>query len=160
MCFSSIVKGQEPEAFRAKVDSQIIQTEYSIELHETRANMTLAVWSVGSIIGGGIQLLSPNPFVRAFGIQNLVWGSIDGGIAYYGYKTLGSTDWSVADKHAERIKFRKILLINALLDIGYLGLGFALYSARNTKWHGHGAGIMLQGGFLLLFDGINFAITF
>ncbi len=59
-----------------------------------------------------------------------------------------------------RDKFRKILLINTLLDIGYLAVGFGLARANNVKWHGHGQGILIQGGFLLLFDGINYALTF
>ena len=159
-CFGGLALGQNTEAPHRQAVDQATPTSYIILLLESRANTSLAAWSVGSMIVGGIQLFSPNPFTKAFGLQNLVWGSIDGGIAYYGHRKLVTTNWTLADKQAERLKFRKILLINTLLDFGYLGLGLALYRARNSKWHGHGAGVMLQGGFLLLFDAINLVATF
>lgn len=145
-----------------------IQNPYDINLvdgyrplyHQRNANRILGSWSILSIGTGGYQLLSPNPFVKAMGLQNLIWGAVDGGIALYGSHQLNSTNWNGRDLQKEREKFRKILLVNSILDVGYLVLGVALFKANNSKWHGHGQGILIQGGFLLLFDGVNYALTF
>ncbi|MDP2189473.1 MAG: hypothetical protein Q8J69_12415 [Sphingobacteriaceae bacterium] len=128
--------------------------------HQKNANIVLGSWSVLSMGAGAYQLFSPNPFIKAMGMQNLIWGAVDGGIALYGSYHLSNTDWSSKNLQLEREKFRKILLINTLLDVGYLALGFGLSRAANAKWHGHGYGILIQGGFLLMFDGINYALTF
>jgi len=137
-----------------------LEDGYRPLLHQRNANRVLGGWSVLSMGTGAFQLTSPNPFIKAMGLQNLIWGAVDGGIALYGSHQLLSNSWESKDLKIEREKFRKILLINSLLDIGYLVLGFGLANASNSKWHGHGQGILIQGGFLLLFDGINYAFTF
>lgn len=129
-------------------------------LHQRSANRVLGGWSVLSMGTGAVQLTSANPFVKAMGLQNLIWGAIDGGLALYGSHHLATTSWGSKDLQKERENFRKILLINTLLDVGYLVLGYGLANAVNSKWHGHGQGILIQGGFLLLFDGVNYALTF
>lgn len=128
--------------------------------HQNTANVVLGTWSAGSVTLGVVQLFSPNPFVKAFGMQNLVWGSIDGGIAIYGHQNLKKMDWSITTAVDEQLKFRRILLINALLDFLYLAVGFLLWRSAKIKLRGHGAGILLQGGFLLIFDWVNYALTF
>jgi hypothetical protein len=145
-----------------KVPYRQLQLEdgYRPLMHQYRANSVLSTWSVLSMGVGTAQMLSPNPFTRAFGMQNLIWGAIDGGIALYGGYQLRNTDWLSRNLKKERSDFRKILLVNTLLDIGYVGLGYGLLRSSNSRWHGHGTGILVQGGFLLLFDGINFALTF
>lgn len=126
--------------------------------HMQNANRVLGGWSLLSMGVGTAQLFSPNPFTRAFGIQQLAWGAIDGGIALWGQHEL--RQGSKRTPAEERLRFRKVLLVNTLLDVGYVGLGWYLMRHSNTRWHGHGAGIVAQGGFLLLFDGINVALTF
>lgn len=128
--------------------------------HQQAANVILATWGVGSVTLGAIQLFSPNPFVKAFGLQNLVWGGIDGSIAIFGHTQLQKLDWSSTTALEENLKFRRILLINALLDVLYLAIGYLLWRKANVKWRGHGAGIMLQGGFLFVFDWVNYGLTF
>lgn len=126
--------------------------------HMQNANRVLGGWSLLSMGVGTAQLFSPNPFTRAFGMQQLAWGAIDGGIALWGQHEL--RQGSKRTPAEERLRFRKVLLVNTLLDVGYVGLGWYLMRHSNARWHGHGAGILAQGGFLLLFDGINVALTF
>jgi hypothetical protein len=133
---------------------------YKPLLHQRNANRVLGSWSVLSMGAGAYQLFSPNPFIKAMGMQNLIWGAVDGGIALYGTHKLSNLNVGSKNLQLERDKFREILLINTLLDVGYLALGFGLSRSANAKWHGHGYGILLQGGFLFLFDGINYALTF
>lgn len=128
--------------------------------HQYTANLILGTWSLGSVAAGVFQLFSRNPFVKAFGMQNLAWGSIDGTIAFFGHRSLQNVAWETTTPLAEKLKFRKVLLINSLLDFLYLAVGFLLLKTKNVKWHGHGVGIIFQGFFLFLFDWINFALTF
>ena len=44
----------------------------------------LLLWSALSIAAGGILLLAGDAFWRGFGLQAVVWGAIDAGIALFG----------------------------------------------------------------------------
>ncbi|MFN3529218.1 MAG: DUF6992 family protein [Bacteroidia bacterium] len=158
MCFSF---GLNAQAVRDAALLELkLDDDYRPFLHQQRANQVLAGWSLMSMGAGTAQLFSRNPYIRAFGMQNLIWGAVDGGIAWYGHHRLNKLQPSAVNLYLERTQFRKILLVNTLLDLGYLAAGYALSRSANPRWHGHGAGIMLQGGFLLLFDGVNYALTF
>jgi hypothetical protein len=58
----------------------------------------------------------------------------------------------------------KTLLINSALDVGYIGTGFLLKyfstkaSQRNDLLKGYGNSLILQGGFLLVFDLVLYAL--
>jgi hypothetical protein len=159
ICLCHLVDAMDltkPEA-NETVLSQDIERVVS---HQNTANIVLGTWSTGSITLGVFQLFSPNPFVKAFGMQNLAWGSIDGGIAMYGHRNLNKMDWSITTAVDEKLKFRRILLINALLDFLYLAVGFLLWRSAKINLRGHGIGILVQGGFLLIFDWVNYALTF
>lgn len=161
LCLGS---GQQAFAQWQKPPDSLMQISlpdnYRPYTHMHRANVVLGSWAALSMGTGAVQLFSPNPFTRAFGMQQLVWGAIDGGIAWYGQRELQRVDLKLRSPQEERERFRKILLVNTLLDLGYLGLGWYLLRHPQNRWHGHGAGIVVQGGFLLLFDGINVALTF
>lgn len=163
---SGLLLGNQQQAFaqwQKPTDSLLqitLPDNYKPYLHMHRANAVLGSWAALSMGVGAVQLFSSNPFTRAFGMQQLAWGAIDGGIAWYGHRQLHQVDLKLRSPEEERKRFRKILLVNTLLDVGYLSLGWYLMRHPNTRWHGHGAGIVAQGGFLLLFDGINVALTF
>ncbi len=137
-------------------------SSYNAAKHQKNAMNVLLTWGVGSaLVGAGKMALSTTPYGKAFALQTMVWGGIDAGIAGYGKYSLNKKLLNGSFVPAqERKDFRKVLLINALIDVGYVGLGVALMRAKNDKWHGHGMGIATQGAFLVLFDGLNFAITF
>jgi hypothetical protein len=62
----------------------------------------------------------------------------------------------------EALKLRRLLWINAGLDVIYIvgGVGLALtLGTRNTRWYGHGVGIIVQGAFLLVFDLVHAQLT-
>ena len=64
-----------------------------------------------------------------------------------------------------QLRTENLYLFNAGLDVAYLATGFYLLEkGRNTtasgsaeRWQGYGQSLLLQGGFLLLFDGFQFA---
>jgi len=43
-----------------------------------------------------------------------------------------------------------VLLVNSVLDVGYLALGERL--RRTERWRGDGLGVLVQGAFLLVLD--------
>ncbi len=111
------------------------------------------------LVGTGM-LFVPNPQIKYAGVQNIAWGAIDLGIAVWGDK---SAQKSIAYKPPQQYKkeFRTALWINGLLDVAYMGVGYYLYQhGKNDKLKGTGAGIMVQGGFLFVFDWANFVLTF
>lgn len=135
--------------------------QYDVIQHQRRAMGVLTGWSVLSVGVGAVQLTSSNAYIKGFGVQNLTWGLIDGAIAGFAThdlnRKLASGQLNLVE---ERETFRKILLINTVLDFLYIGTGAAMMKYGSTKWRGHGNGILVQGSFLLLFDGINYVLTF
>ncbi len=117
---------------------------------------TLGGWSLGSLGVGAAMWAAGDTRVRFAGIQNVAWGAIDGAIAAYAL-------WSDRDEQsrvepaahwaAERQKLRTVLWINVGLDVAYVVTGIALSALGKTDaLRGSGAGVIAQGGFLLVFD--------
>ena len=114
---------------------------------EERLTQVLGGWAAGSVVLGAALSLSPR--TRGFGRQTAVWGAVDGAIAYAG--SLGRRRRGPTDA----VRLRRVLLLNAGLDVGYLGVGAALASGRRVRgraYRGDGLGVLVQGAFLLLLD--------
>ena len=109
---------------------------------ETRLTTALGSWAAGSVAVGAV--LAARPATRGFGRQTAAWGAIDGAIAAVGARNRrrrGPTDPA---------RLRRVLLVNAGLDVGYLAVGAALL--RSARWRGDGAAVLVQGAFLLALD--------
>ncbi|MEI4279689.1 DUF6992 family protein [Klenkia terrae] len=109
---------------------------------ETRLTSVLGTWAAASVAVGAV--LSVRESTRGFGRQTAAWGAVDGAIAAVGTRNRrrrGPTDPA---------RLRKVLLVNAGLDVGYLALGAALL--RTDRWRGDGAAVVVQGAFLLALD--------
>jgi len=120
---------------------------------------TLGVWSAGSTVIGIPMTMQDSPAVRAAGIQSIAWGVV-GGVVTGLALAQGSSARRIVGTEAywlkERKKLRNIFLVTAALDVAYLAVGSALWAASTKpELRGTGAGIMLQGGFLLVFDGLG-----
>ena len=75
-----------------------------------------------------------------------MWGAVDGAIALVGARrrsSRGPTD-------AQRL--RRVLLVNAGLDVGYVAAGGWL--VRDGRWRGDGVAVVVQGAFLLVLDSV------
>jgi hypothetical protein len=103
----------------------------------------LGRWAVGSLVVGAA--LSADPRTRGFGRQTAAWGLVDGAIALVGARRLA------AGRTTAPARLRRVLLVNAGLDVGYLGA--ALWLVRQPRWRGDGAAVLVQGAFLLWLDG-------
>lgn len=104
----------------------------------------LGSWAAVSTAAGAALALSPR--TRGFGRQTAVWGLVDGAIALVGVHrrgTRGPTDPA---------RLRRVLLVNAGLDVGYLAA--AAWLVRDGRWRGDGAAVAVQGAFLLVLDSV------
>jgi carboxylesterase len=121
----------------------------------------LLLWSTISILIGGVFLLVGTPFWRGFGVQALLWGAIDAAIAAFGLRNTARQRAAVHDAASierEGHKLRRLLWINTGLDILYIGGGIFLTLSAGREdlfLRGSGWGIIIQGGFLFLFDLIH-----
>ncbi|WP_082556545.1 hypothetical protein [Modestobacter sp. Leaf380] len=109
---------------------------------ETRLTTVLGGWAAASVVAGAALSLSPR--TRGFGRQTAAWGAVDGviaGVGAHNRRRRGPTDPG---------RLRRVLLVNAGLDVGYLALGAALL--RTDRWRGDGAAVVVQGAFLLALD--------
>lgn len=136
--------------------------------NETRLNynqkgmLILGTWAVGNMIWGSVGAIQASGETKAFHQMNLYWNSVNLLIAGLGYwqasKEVPSSDfWATMDAQQS---IEKILLVNAALDLTYMGGGLYLKERglrkSNDRLIGFGKSIILQGAFLMVFDGIMY----
>ncbi len=118
----------------------------------------LMTWAQWSTIVGLMISTSRSQFNKGFASQMISWGVIDGLIAYFGnrssQKRRQQPDGYAQEVLAEQTRnLRLALWINAGLDVMYVITGFLLAGRSKKKMtRGIGWGIVVQGGFLFLFD--------
>lgn len=121
----------------------------------------LAGWSFGNIATGAMGWAGSEGEQLYFHQMNVFWNTVNLGIAAFGmYNALREQpDESDAPSILRRSqKTERILLINTFLDIGYVGAGVGALMVGNRGadqadlWRGYGKSLILQGGFLFLFD--------
>ncbi len=130
--------------------------------YQTRISTQLFGWSALSVFGGlGMLLLLSDPFLQGVGLQGVVWGVIDAGIAFFSQlgmrRKLADMDApnSAGVQREEARRLRRLLYINAGLDVLYVvvGVGIILtFGTESAFARGNGVGVVIQGTFLLLFD--------
>jgi carboxylesterase len=118
----------------------------------------LIAWGILSAIAGGWLLATGDAFGRGIGSMFLVFGVVDAAIGAVAQpaaergrrRTIG--DQPARDR--ETVRIRRILLVNAALDVLYVSGGVWLAaSAGGDAWRtGAGLGVIVQGSFLLVFD--------
>lgn len=135
---------------------------------DQRGLAVLGGWALSNLAVSGVAATQTDGSARYFHQMNVGWGAINLALAGAGY--LGARRPApTADRAATvRSQFRteKIYLFNAGLDLAYLATGvYLLEKGRNPtgagpaeRWRGYGQSLLLQGGFLLLFDGAQFVI--
>ena len=122
--------------------------------------IVLGSWAAGNIIVSGWQYTQTEGQTRYFHQMNVFWNVVNAGIAGLGYyqSIHGATDLSLIESMNEQNSIEKILLFNAGLDVAYIATGFFLRERAKVKtdkfdqFTGYGNSLLLQGGFLLVFD--------
>jgi hypothetical protein len=142
-------------------DSAALEVFNATRLEYNRQGMwILGSWAVLNLLVGTIRGIQTRGQVQAFHQMNAYWNLVNLGIAGYGYWQASQVSlvvnfWEVLTAQQQ---IEKVLLFNAALDLGYMAVGFFLIEkglrSEKERWIGFGKSILLQGAFLLLFDGI------
>lgn len=122
--------------------------------------LTLGTWAAGNIVLGLTTAQYSEGSRHYFNSMNAYWNTVNLGLATLGYinsRRLAHKPGEYKNV-AERIrKTKRVFIINAGLDLVYMGAGYALSRAggKNPDLNkGFGNAIILQGGFLLGFDAL------
>jgi hypothetical protein len=98
------------------------------------------LWLAASTIG--LWLTNERGFWRSLWFMGGLWATINVAIGVV----------SLVNPPADAEEFRRLLLINAGLDVGYLVVGALLLTRKRAMLRGFGVAILTHGLFLLVFD--------
>lgn len=124
------------------------------------AMLVLGGWAVGNILVGTYGNFKASGEAKYFHQFNAMWNVVNLGIAAFGYfNAVNSDPASMTNLEIlnDYNSLQSFLLLNAGLDAAYIMTGFYLKEkAKNSssaeRLKGYGNSLLLQGGFLLLFD--------
>lgn len=132
------------------------------------AMIVLEGWAVANIATGLIAMGQTSGEAKYFYQMNAIWNVVNLSIAtagYLGNRKLNPGDYNMQGSIKEQNKIEKIYLVNGALDVAYIlgGLYAREYGKNQSgkeqhRWKGYGTSIILQGGFLLLYDAVNLTI--
>lgn len=126
----------------------------------------LGSWAGVNLIGSGIAwATTPKGEAHYFHQMNVMWNTVNLGLAIPGYLKArkAKNTSSLSETLDEQYKTEKIFLINSGLDIGYMAGGLLLrataqnFPEQQEMRNGYGTSLLIQGGFLFLFDIIAYA---
>ncbi|MBN2611128.1 MAG: hypothetical protein JXB00_06190 [Bacteroidales bacterium] len=140
-------------------------------LESTRTNKTgmivLGSWALANMATGAYGWSKNSGDNKYFHQMNFFWNTVNLSIASVALYNLYTTDFISMGQDeflTRQLKLEKTLLINSFLDVGYIGTGFLLKhfseksSGRKDLLKGYGNSLLLQGGFLLVFDVVLYGI--
>jgi len=126
--------------------------------------IVLGSWALGNMATNGVLLSNPSSNERAhFYRMNIFWNVVNLALAVPGLRHSMITDpssLSLAETVAEYSSMKRIVLMNAALDVAYITGGFLMKEMAKTRdkkrdiLRGYGKSLILQGGFLLAFDAV------
>jgi hypothetical protein len=134
--------------------------------HQSRMNINesamlmLGGWAAGNILVGTYGNFKANGEIKYFHQFNAMWNVVNLGIASFGYFNAINSDPATMTNLEilnDYNSLQNFLLLNAGLDVAYIMTGFYLKeraknSASAERLRGYGNSLILQGGFLLVFD--------
>ena len=132
-----------------------------------RKGMTvLGSWAGANLVANGILLANSSGSDKYFYQMNVYWNVVNGALA--GLGVLGAKkmqgNLSAFQALEEQSSTEKTFLVNTGLDVAYVMTGvYLIEKSKNSvdsqdKLKGYGQSVILQGGFLLLFDGIMYGV--
>ena len=122
--------------------------------------LVLGSWAAGNILIGTYGSIKAKGEAKYFHQFNAMWNVVNLGIAAFGYFNAVNSD-PASMTNVEILKdynsLQSFLLLNAGLDAAYIMTGFYLKersknSSSAERLKGYGNSLLLQGGFLLVFD--------
>ena len=158
----SLLQQRPPAASQAAFATERIRLDQ-------RGLQVLGGWAVGNVVVSGLAASQTEGSAHYFHQMNIGWGAVNLALAGAGYlgarRAARSPTATRAENVRAQLRTENVYLFNAGLDVAYLATGFYLLEkSRNPtaagsadRWRGYGHSLLLQGGFLLLFDGLQFA---
>ena len=134
--------------------------------YNKKGMLVLGSWSAANIIISAFAANTSNRQAHYFHQMNIIWNSFNLGLATLSYlsATKEKTDnLNLTNVLGHQNKTAKLFLFNAGLDVAYITGGFYLKeksykNADPDKLKGYGNAVVVQGGFLLLFDAIMYTL--
>lgn len=139
-------------------------SEFNAQRTKTDQNLMLGLgsWATANFVVSGIgwATTSPEGEAQYFHQMNVMWNAVNIGLAIPGYikAKKASTALSLGETIKSQYETEKIFLFNTGLDIGYMASGLLLRSeaksdlSKEAMYRGYGNSLLLQGGFLFVFD--------
>lgn len=151
-------------AFSQKLD--LVKFEKERIRYTKNSMLVLGGWSAANLVVSGIATKTHNREMRYFHQMNVMWGGINlaiAGLAYVGANREKINNPTLAAVLKRQNRIEKTYLINAGLDVVYIGAGLLMNQTSDNqknpdKFKGYGNSFMVQGGFLLLYDAILYSI--
>lgn len=142
---------------------EVAQTQYEINRTGMLVLGSWALINLGSGIYGNAQFSGQQKY---FHQMNAMWNTVNLGLATAGYFSAKSllTDPTLSSVLSEQMSLENIFLLNTGLDVGYVMAGFFLRersknsSNNKNRLAGYGNSLLLQGGFLFVFDLIMYGL--
>lgn len=159
--------GNVANAQRATSTNTLYDFSHQRIRHQKTLGLALGGYALANIAAGSIMAGQTTGEASYFHRMNIYWNLVNLGIA--GVGLLGSRNVTPGDETlAQAVRrhetMKEVLLVNAGLDVAYV-LGGAYLQERGQsrpdkrdQLQGYGKSIMLQGGFLLAFDLVNYFI--
>jgi len=129
--------------------------------------VVLGSWAILNISTGAYGWSRFNGSDQYFYQMNLFWNMVNLSIAGFALYSNIHTDYSSWDQGRfleKQMKTQNLFLINAGLDVGYVGGGFLLrylsdkYPEHSNRLKGYGNSVILQGAFLFVFDLVMYGV--
>jgi hypothetical protein len=127
----------------------------------------LGGWAIANMAAGAYGWATFEGDKKYFSQMNLFWNVINfsiAGIALYSNFSTDLLSFGGEEILGKHLKTERLFLINSGLDVGYIGAGFLLRhlstgsEKRGDLLKGYGNAVILQGGFLLVFDMVMYFI--
>lgn len=126
----------------------------------------LGSWAGANLITNGILLTNASGSDKYFYQMNVYWNIVNGALAGLGVLQAKKMQNGLSPFQTleEQSNTEKTFLVNTGLDVAYVMTGvYLLEKSTNAidsqdRLKGYGQSVILQGGFLLLFDGIMYGV--
>ncbi len=163
----SVLLGTSATAQRSDASATLRQFSEQRIRHQKTLGLTLGGYALANIAVGSIAAGQTSGEATYFHKMNVYWNLFNLGIA--GAGLLGSRNRTadgetLADAVRQHENMKQILLLNTGLDVAYVLGGAYLRQRADThpdnadQLRGYGSSVMVQGGFLLAFDLVNYFI--
>lgn len=162
-CLVPFAQAQEIDVFH--------QYKHELNTHSRNGMIALGSWATGNLIVGtaGALTTEPGSMMFSFHLMNASWNVVNLGIAlpaYFGARKRLKKQYDIPGTFKLQRQQETVFLINMVADGLYIGTGVFLQEFGNRysntqvrdSFKGMGYSLLMQGGFLLIFDAVMFGI--